>query len=161
MPIKPPRVFREMNEFFDRDTAFVTAIGLYQIWSGQFQKVFKPKQYFCCGQAGPLGWEVSAATGVKLARPHQQVVAVVGDYSFQFLMEEVAVAVQYRVPFVIVMLNNGYLGLIRQPEKYLYNMNFGVDLVGGGPWENGVDHVRVMEGMGALGRRVTRPDEIR
>lgn len=160
VPIKPPRVYREMNQFFDRDTAFVTAIGLYQIWSGQFQKVFKPKQYFCCGQAGPLGWEVSAATGVKLARPHQQVVAVVGDYSFQFLMEEVAVAVQYQVPFVIVMLNNGYLGLIRQPEKYLYNMNFGVDLIGGGPWENGVDHVKVMEGMGALGRRVTHPDEI-
>lgn len=161
VPIKPPRVFREMNRFFGRDAVFVTAIGLYQIWSGQFQQVFEPKHYFCCGQAGPLGWEVSAATGVKLARADELVVAVVGDYSFQFMMEEVAVAVQYRVPFVIVMLNNGYLGLIRQPEKYIYDMNFGVDLVTGGPWESGVDHVKVMEGMGALGRRVTEPGEIR
>ena len=58
VPIKPQRVFKEINEFFDADTVFVTAIGLYQIWSGQFQEIQKPHTYFCCGQAGPLGWEV-------------------------------------------------------------------------------------------------------
>ncbi|HWP48826.1 MAG TPA: glyoxylate carboligase [Candidatus Limnocylindrales bacterium] len=158
IPIKPQRVYKELNEFFDRDTVFVTAIGLYQIWSGQFQEIYKPRHYFCCGQAGPLGWEIPACIGIKLARPHQQVVGVVGDYSFQFLMEEVAVAVQYQVPFVLVMVNNGYLSLIRQPEKYLYEMNFGVDITYDGM---GIDHVKVMEGMGALGRRVIRPDEIK
>jgi tartronate-semialdehyde synthase len=167
-PIKPPRVFKEINEYFDRDTIFVTAIGLYQIWSGQFQHSYQPRHYLVCGQAGPLGWEISACTGVKLGRPDKLVVGVVGDYSFQFLVEEVAVAVQYRVPFVIVMINNGYMGLIRQSELP-YEMNYAVDLAytdGNDDgqldaMELGMDHVKVMEAMGGLGRRVERPEDIR
>ncbi|HEX4205090.1 MAG TPA: glyoxylate carboligase [Ktedonobacteraceae bacterium] len=166
-PIKPPRAFKEINEYFDRDTIFVTAIGLYQIWSGQFQHSFQPRHYLVCGQAGPLGWEISACTGVKLGQPDKQVVGIVGDYSFQFLIEEIAVAVQYRVPFVLVMLNNGYLGLIRQSELS-YDMNFGVDIsyIGNNAdgelshMELGMDHVKVMEAMGGLGRKVERPEEI-
>ena len=160
-PVKPQRAFKEMNEFFDEDTIFVTAIGLYQIFSGQFQKTYKPRHYICCGQAGPLGWEVPACLGVKLGRPENLVVGVVGDYSFQFLMEEVAVAVQYRVPYVLVMLNNAYMGLIRQSELP-YDMNFAVDLSYEGPdSEYGIDNVMIMEAMGALGRRVWRPEEIK
>lgn len=159
VPIKPPRVFEEINAFFDADTVFVTAIGLYQIWSGQFQRVYKPRHYMVCGQAGPLGWEVPACIGAKLGRPEKQVVAVVGDYSFEFLMEEIAVAVQYKVPYVIVMLNNLYLSLIRQPEKHQYQMNYGVDISYDG--EVGMDHVKVMEAMGAGGMRVTAPERIR
>jgi tartronate-semialdehyde synthase len=86
------------------------------------------------------------------------VVGVVGDYSFQFLMEEVAVACQYEVPFVLVMLNNAYLGLIRQAERK-YEMNYAVDI--GYDDSYGIDHVKVMEGMGASGRRVERPEDIR
>ena len=167
-PIKPPRVFQEVNAYFDHDTMFVTAIGLYQIWSGQFQHSYQPRHYMVCGQAGPLGWEISACTGVKLGRPDKQVVAVVGDYSFQFLIEEVAVAVQYRIPFVIVMINNGYMGLIRQAELP-YEMNYAVDLAytdGNddgllAEMELGIDHVKAMEAMGGLGRRVERPEDIR
>jgi tartronate-semialdehyde synthase len=162
VPIKPPRVFKEVNEFFDRDTVFVTAIGLYQIWSGQFQEVFKPRHYLVCGQAGPLGWEVSACFGAKVGHPDKLVVGIVGDYSFQFMMEEIAVACQYEVPFVLVMLNNAYLGLIRQAE-YKYKMNYAVDIAydGSGDGVPGVDHVKVMESMGAAGRRVTRPGELK
>ncbi|MCL6439493.1 MAG: glyoxylate carboligase [Rubrobacteraceae bacterium] len=161
VPVKPQRVYRELNEFFDEDTIFVTAIGLYQIWSGQFQKTYKPRHYLCCGQAGPLGWEVPACLGAKLGRPDNLVVGVVGDYSFQFLVEEVAVAVQYRVPYVLVMINNAYMGLIRQSELG-YGMNFAVDLGYEGPEsEYGIDGVGMMEAMGALGRRVRRPEEIR
>lgn len=160
VPVKPQRVFREMNEFFDRDAIFVTAIGLYQIWSGQFQKTYKPRHYLCCGQAGPLGWEVPACIGVKLGRPDNLVVGVVGDYSFQFMMEEVAVAVQYRVPYVLVMVNNAYMGLIRQSELK-YDMDFAVDIGYEGPQsEYGIDNVAVMEAIGALGQRVTRPEDI-
>jgi tartronate-semialdehyde synthase len=160
VPVKPQRVYKEMNEFFDEDTIFVTAIGLYQIWSGQFQKTYKPRHYICCGQAGPLGWEVPACIGVKLGKPENLVVGVVGDYSFQFLMEEVAVAVQYKVPYVLVMLNNAYMGLIRQSELP-YDINFAVDLSYEGPDSDyGIDNVMVMEAMGALGRRVRRPEEI-
>ncbi|MGA9859898.1 MAG: glyoxylate carboligase [Solirubrobacteraceae bacterium] len=157
VPIKAERVFAEINAAFDRETVFVTAIGLYQIWSGQFQEVYGPRQYLICGQAGPLGWEVPACIGAKLGRPGQTVVAVVGDYSFQFLMEEIAVASQYDVPFVLVMINNGYLGLIRQSE-IKYEMNYAVDI--GYDDSYGVDHVAVMEAMGALGRRVEQPQDI-
>jgi tartronate-semialdehyde synthase len=160
VPIKPQRVFREMNDFFDPDTVFLTAIGLYQIFSGQFQKTYKPRRYLCCGQAGPLGWEVPGCIGAKLGVPDNLVVGVVGDYSFQFLMEEIAVAVQYRVPYVLVMLNNGYMGLIRQAELN-YDINYAVDLAYEGPSSDyGIDNVMVMEAMGALGRRVTDPGEI-
>jgi tartronate-semialdehyde synthase len=160
VPVKPQRAFKEMNGFFDEDTIFVTAIGLYQIFSGQFQKTYKPRHYICCGQAGPLGWEVPACIGAKLGKPDNLVVGVVGDYSFQFLMEEVAVAVQYKVPYVLVMLNNAYMGLIRQSELP-YDMNYAVDLSYEGPdSEYGIDNVKVMEAMGALGRRVRNPEEI-
>ncbi len=157
VPIKAERVFAEINAAFDRDAVFVTAIGLYQIWSGQFQEVYQPRHYLICGQAGPLGWEVPACIGAKLGRPEAMVVGVVGDYSFQFLMEEVAVAAQYEVPFVLVMINNGYLGLIRQSE-IKYEMNYAVDIAYDDSY--GIDHVGVMEAMGGFGRRVERPDDI-
>lgn len=159
IPIKPQRVFKEINEFFDKDTTFVTAIGLYQIWSGQFQEIFKPRHYFCCGQAGPLGWEVPTCIGVKLARPEEQVVGIVGDYGFQFMLGDLATAVENRIPYVLVMVNNGYLSLIRQPEKYLYEMEYAVDI----GYEDGYgpDFVKIMEGFRALGKRVETPEEIR
>ncbi|RPJ22084.1 MAG: glyoxylate carboligase [Desulfobacteraceae bacterium] len=128
IPIKPQRVFKEINEFFDEDTVFVTCIGLNQIWSGQLQKVSKPRHYLDCGGAGPLGWDMPASIGAKVARPDKVVVDVVGDFGFQFCMDALPVAVMYKVPFVIVVLNNGYLGLIRQAEKYMYDMDFEVQI---------------------------------
>jgi tartronate-semialdehyde synthase len=163
-PVKPQRAFQEINAAFGRDTRFVTAIGLYQIASGQFQKVYKPRNYIICGQAGPLGWEVSACTGAKLADPSAEVVGIVGDYSLQFLIEELAVAAQYRIPFVLVVLNNAYLGLIRQAERG-YNMDYEVQL----SFQNinapeigdyGVDHVKAAEAFGCIARRVFDPAEI-
>lgn len=126
IPIKPQRVFREINEFFDPDTVFVTCIGLNQIWSGQLQRISKPRHYLDCGGAGPLGWDMPAAIGAKVARRDKTVVQVVGDYGFQFCMEELPVAVMYQVPFVCIVLNNGYLGLIRQAEKYNFDMDYEV-----------------------------------
>ncbi|MGW4056770.1 glyoxylate carboligase [Amycolatopsis sp. NPDC004747] len=157
LPIKAPRVFKEINETFGEDTYFVTAIGLYQIWSGQFQQAHKPRHYQVCGQAGPLGWEIPAAIGVKKARPEAEVVGVVGDYSFQFLVEELAVAAQYDVGFVLIMLNNEYLGLIRQAETG-YEMNFEVDIHYDAI---GTDNVKIMEAYGCSGTRVHEPGEIR
>ena len=128
IPIKPQRVFKEINEFFDEDTVFVTCIGLNQIWSGQLQRISKPRHYLDCGGAGPLGWDLPASIGAKIARPDKTVVQVVGDYGFQFCMEELPVAVMYKVPFVCVVLNNGYLGLIRQASKYNFEMDYEVQL---------------------------------
>jgi tartronate-semialdehyde synthase len=164
VPIKPQRVFQEINAAFDDDTQFVTAIGLYQIASGQFQRINKPRRYLICGQAGPLGWEVSACTGAKLANPAREVVGIIGDYSLQFLIEELAVAAQYQVPFVMIVLNNAYLGLIRQAELP-YDMNYEVSLsfrninapeLG----EYGVDHVKAAEAFGCRAIRVFEPGKI-
>ncbi|MDO8704878.1 MAG: glyoxylate carboligase [Sulfuricaulis sp.] len=164
VPIKPQRVFQEINNVFGDDTRFVTAIGLYQIASGQFQKVNKPRNYIVCGQAGPLGWEISACIGAKLADPSKEVVGVVGDYSFQFLIEELAVAAQHHVPFVMVLINNAYLGLIRQGEV-AYKMDYEVQLsfnnincpeIG----EYGVDHVKAVEALGCLAVRVFDPKQM-
>ena len=163
-PVKPQRVFAEVNAAFDDDTQFVTAIGLYQILSGQLQKVNKPRNYLICGQAGPLGWEVSACTGAKLANPEKNVVGIVGDYSLQFLIEELAVAAQYQVPFVMILLNNAYLGLIRQ-ASLPYKMDYEVSL----SFENinapeigayGVDHIKAAEAMGCRAVRVFDPEKI-
>jgi tartronate-semialdehyde synthase len=164
VPIKPQRVFQEINSAFDQETVFVTAIGLYQIASGQFQKVYKPRRYLVCGQAGPLGWEVPACIGAKLANPQREVVGVVGDFSLQFLIEELAVAAQHKIPFVMIVLNNSYLGLIRQAEAG-YGMDYQVQLsfkninapeIG----EYGVDHVKAAEAFGCLARRVFKPEEL-
>ncbi len=165
-PIKPQRVFHEINEIFPRDTRFVTAIGLYQIASAQFQKVYEPRKYLICGQAGPLGWEVPAAIGAKTAEPDVETVAVVGDYSFQFLIEELAVAAQFKVPLVIILFNNAYLGLIRMASKAYDEMDFQIQL----SFDNinspdnegyGVDFVKVAEGFGCRARRVKEPGKIR
>ena len=128
VPIKPQRVFKEINEFFDEETIFVTCIGLNQIWSGQLQKISKPRHYLDCGGAGPLGWDLPASIGAKVARPDKQVAMVVGDFGFQFCMDALPVAVMYRVPFVCIVLDNGYLGLIRQAEKYLFEMEYEVQI---------------------------------
>ncbi|MGH8600839.1 MAG: thiamine pyrophosphate-dependent enzyme, partial [Burkholderiales bacterium] len=162
VPIKPQRVFHEVNAAFNDDTRFVTAIGLYQIASGQFQKINQPRNYIVCGQAGPLGWEISACIGAKMAEPEREVVGIVGDYSFQFLIEELAVAAQCQIPFVMVLLNNSYLGLIRQAQNGAYKMDYEVQLsfnninapeIG----EYGVDHVKAAEALGCKAFRVFEP----
>jgi tartronate-semialdehyde synthase len=186
IPIKPQRVFKEINEFFDEETVFVTCIGLNQIWSGQLQKITKPRHYLDCGGAGPLGWDMPASIGAKIARPDKQVVTVVGDYGFQFCMDALPVAVMYKVPFLIIVLNNGFLGLIRQAEKYMYEMEYEVEIcyeelpkmaeAGGSaavgslePGEvaylpenegRGFNFVKFAEACGAAGERVTDPNEI-
>jgi tartronate-semialdehyde synthase len=162
IPIKVPRVFKEINEFFNPETVFVTCIGLNQIWSGQLQEIEKPRHYLDCGGAGPLGWDLPAAIGAKVARPDKQVVQVVGDFGFQFCMEELPVAVMYNVPFIIVVLNNGYLGLIRQAEKYIYDMNYEVQIWYDGVNEGrGFDFVKFAEACGAKGERITDPNDIK
>src|SRR5438128_6237642 len=87
VPIKPQRVYEEMCKVFDKETCYVTTIGLSQIAAAQFLHVYKPRYWINCGQAGPLGWTVPAALGVCAADPQRQVVAISGDYDFQFMIE--------------------------------------------------------------------------
>jgi tartronate-semialdehyde synthase len=163
-PIKPQRVYEEMNRAFDRDTCYVSTIGLSQIAAAQFLHVYKPRNWINCGQAGPLGWTIPAALGVCAADPQRKVVAISGDYDFQFMIEELAVGAQFHLPYLHVVVNNSYLGLIRQAQRG-FDMDYCVQL----SFENinapelngyGVDHVAVVEGLGCKALRVTQPDDI-
>jgi tartronate-semialdehyde synthase len=167
VPIKPQRVYREMNEAFGRDTTYVTTIGLSQIAGAQFLHVYGPRQWINCGQAGPLGWTVPAALGVVASDPTRTVVGLAGDYDFQFLIEELAVGAQFGLPYVQVVVNNSYLGLIRQAQRG-FEMDYCVQLA----FDNqnvsdptlqgyGVDHMKVVEGLGCRGIRVTQPDRLK
>lgn len=157
-PIKAPRVYQEMNEYFGPDTIFTTGCGLTQIWSGQLQATAKPHTYLVSGGAGTLGFDLPAAIGAKVARPDVTCVAVMGDGGFGFMMEEMAMACQHKVPVIVVIINNGYLSLIRQNQRYAYEYEYGVDLTYDGL---GIDFVKLAESFGAYGERVTEPDEIR
>jgi len=163
-PLKPQRVYDEMNQVFGADTCYVTTIGLSQIAGAQFLHVQKPRNWINCGQAGPLGWTTPAALGVVAADPAREVVALSGDYDFQFLIEELAVGAQFKLPYIHVLVNNSYLGLIRQAQRG-FNMDFCVQL----SYENinapelgeyGVDHVKVVEGFGCKAIRVFKPEDI-
>ncbi|MGW8572376.1 glyoxylate carboligase [Streptomyces niveus] len=164
VPLKPQRVYEEMNRAFGPDTRYVTTIGLSQIAGAQMLHVYKPRHWINCGQAGPLGWTIPAALGVAKADPDTTVVALSGDYDFQFMLEELAVGAQHKIPYVHVLVNNAYLGLIRQAQRNL-DINFQVNL----EFENinspelgvyGVDHVKVVEGLGCKAIRVTEPDQL-
>ncbi|MGR4067109.1 glyoxylate carboligase [Halomonas sp. LR3S48] len=164
VPVKPQRVYEEMNKVFGKNTRYVSTIGLSQIAGAQFLHVYKPRHWINCGQAGPLGWTIPAALGVCKADPEAEVVALSGDYDFQFMVEELAAGAQFKLPYIHVLVNNSYLGLIRQAQRG-FDMDYCVQL----SFENvncpeindyGVDHVSVVEGLGCKALRVTQPDRI-
>lgn len=164
IPVKPQRVYEEMNKAFGKNTRYISTIGLSQIAGAQFLHVYKPRHWINCGQAGPLGWTIPAALGVRRADPEAEIVALSGDYDFQFMIEELAVGAQFKLPYLHVLVNNSYLGLIRQAQRG-FDMDYCVQL----SFENincpeindyGVDHVSVVEGLGCKALRVTEPDDI-
>ncbi|MEB0206665.1 glyoxylate carboligase [Pseudomonas sp. CCC3.1] len=164
VPVKPQRVYEEMNQVFGKDTCYVSTIGLSQIAGAQFLHVYKPRHWINCGQAGPLGWTIPAALGVVKADPSRNVVALSGDYDFQFMIEELAVGAQFNLPYIHVVVNNSYLGLIRQAQRG-FEMDYCVQL----SFDNlnapelngyGVDHVAVAQGLGCKALRVFEPDQI-
>ena len=174
IPMKPQRVYEEMNRAFDRNTRYVSTIGLSQIAGGQFLHVYGPRNWINAGQAGPLGWTLPAALGVCVADPDATVVALSGDYDFQFMIEELAVGAQFNLPYIHVLVNNAYLGLIRQSQRGFEmdyhvqlsfdNVNpFGSEGPGGAAAEvngYGVDHVKVAEGLGCKALRVFTAEEL-
>ena len=164
-PIKPQRVYQEMNAAFGADATYVTTIGLSQIAGAQMLHAFRPRSWINAAQAGPLGWTGPAALGVARATPEATVVALSGDYDFQFMVEELAVGAQHEIPYIHVVINNSYLGLIRQAQRG-FDMDYEVSLA----FENintegefsgyGVDHIAVAQGLGCKAIRVEDPEHI-
>lgn len=157
VPIKPQRIYGELNRHFGDDTMFTTGCGLNQIWSGQFQEINKPRMYLPSGGAGTLGFDIPAAFGAKVAKPKNQAVAVMGDFGFTFMVEELAVCAANKVPVIVVILNNAYLSLIRQNQKYAYQYEYAVAMKEN---HNLIDYVKVAEGFGCAAERVFNPEEI-
>jgi tartronate-semialdehyde synthase len=164
VPLKPQRVYEEMNRAFGGRCRYVTTIGLTQIAGAQFINVLSKRGWINAAQAGPLGWTLPAALGAAKALPGELVVGLSGDYDFEFLIEELAVGAQHHIPYIHVVLNNAYLGLIRQAQR-AFDMDYQVQL----SFENinspetdgyGVDHIKVAEGLGCGAIRVRTPEEL-
>jgi len=165
VPMKPQRVYQCLNRAFDdKDTCYVTTIGLSQIAAAQFLHVYKPRHWINCGQAGPLGWTIPAALGVRVADPTRRIIALSGDYDFQFMIEELAVGAQFNLPYIHIVVNNAYLGLIRQAQRGFdmdYCVQLGFDNVNAPELKGyGVDHVAVAQGLGCKAIRVHTQEEI-
>ncbi|MEJ1171461.1 glyoxylate carboligase [Variovorax sp. CCNWLW235] len=168
VPMKPQRVYQCMNNNFSNDTCYVSTIGLSQIAAAQFLHVYNPRHWINCGQAGPLGWTIPAALGVRAADPSRKIVALSGDYDFQFMIEELAVGAQFKLPYIHIVVNNSYLGLIRQAQRGFemdYCVQLAFDNINAGPDAGiessyGVDHLKVVEGLGCKAIRVNKQEEI-
>jgi len=167
VPMKPQRVYQCMNNAFGKDACYVSTIGLSQIAAAQFLHVYKPRHWINCGQAGPLGWTIPAALGVVAADPSRKVVALSGDYDFQFMIEELAVGAQFKLPYIHILVNNAYLGLIRQAQRgfemdYCVQLGFeNINADQSGMEGYGVDHVAVVEGLGCKAIRVFKQEGLR
>lgn len=157
VPIHPHRVFGEINKAFDSETLFTTGCGITQIWSGQLQEIDKPRQYLPSGGAGCLGYDIPAAFGAMVSQPGKRGVCLMGDFGFTFHAQELAVCAKYNQPVIVVIVNNAYLGLIRQNQKYAYGYEYAVEM---GENHGLIDYVTVARGFGCEGERVFRPEEL-
>lgn len=155
-PIVPHRVFGELNRYFGDDVVFTTGCGITQIWSGQLQDINVPRGYLASGGAGCLGYDIPAAFGAMVATGKQGI-AVMGDFGFTFHVQELAVCVKNKVPVIVVIINNAYLGLIRQNQKYAYGYECDVAMPEN---QDMIDYVKVAEGFACYAERVFDPNDI-
>lgn len=155
-PINPHRVFSELNRCFGDNAIFTTGCGITQIWSGQLQDINLPRHYLPSGGAGCLGYDIPAAFGAYAATGKQPV-AVMGDFGFTFHVQELAVCAKYNIPVIVVIVNNAYLGLIRQNQKYAYGYEYAVEMEEN---QDYIDYVTVARGFACYGERVFDPAEI-
>ena len=155
--IHPKTVYHQLNSSFDDDTMYTTGCGNNQIWSGQYQRINKPRKYLPSGGAGTLGFDIPAAIGASIAAGKAKTVCVMGDFGFTFLVEELAVAAKEELPVLVVILNNANLSLIRQNQKYAYGYEYAIEMK-----ENKglVDYVKVAEGFGCKAERVERTADL-
>jgi acetolactate synthase I/II/III large subunit len=154
--IKPQTVIRELHNLTKGDAIITTDVGQHQMWVAQFYPFNRTRQLITSGGLGTMGFGVPAAIGAQLAFPKELVIAVVGDGGFQMTNQELATAVQYNLPVKIIIMNNGYLGMVRQWQEMFYDRTYSeVDL------SVAPDFVLLAEAYGATGFRAERPEELR
>jgi acetolactate synthase-1/2/3 large subunit len=154
--IKPQTVVRELHCLTGGEAIVTTDVGQHQMWVAQFYPFMKSRQLITSGGLGTMGFGLPAAIGAQLALPDQLVIAVVGDGGFQMTNQELATAVQYGLPVKILIMNNGYLGMVRQWQEMFYDRTYSEVDISVAP-----DFVKLAEAYGAAGFRAEKPGELR
>jgi acetolactate synthase-1/2/3 large subunit len=154
--IKPQTVIRELHRLTEGDAIITTDVGQHQMWAAQFYPFTRARQLITSGGLGTMGFGLPAAIGAQLSSPDKLVVAVVGDGGFQMTNQEIATAVQYNLPVKILVMNNGYLGMVRQWQEMFYERTYSEVDISVAP-----DFVKLAEAYGAAGFRAEQPEELR
>jgi acetolactate synthase-1/2/3 large subunit len=153
--LKPQYVVEKIYELTRGEALITTEVGQNQMWAVQFYRFNRPRTLFTSGGLGTMGYGLPAAIGVQIARPESLVFDIAGDGSIQMNIQELATAVQYRLPVKVAILNNGYLGMVRQWQELFYGKRYSCSDMSAQP-----DFVKLAEAYGAVGLRATRTEEV-
>jgi acetolactate synthase-1/2/3 large subunit len=153
--IKPQFVVEQVYALTRGEAIITTEVGQNQMWAAQFYRFNRPNHFITSGGLGTMGFGLPAAIGAQIACPDKTVVDIAGDGSIQMNIQEMATAVQYGLPVKIVILNNGYLGMVRQWQELFYGGRYSATRMNHAP-----DFVKLAEAYGAVGLRAKRPEEV-
>jgi acetolactate synthase-1/2/3 large subunit len=153
--IKPQFVVDKLYELTRGEAIITTEVGQNQMWAAQYYHFDRPGHFVTSGGLGTMGFGLPAAIGAQVAFPDALVVDVAGDGSIQMNIQEMATAVQYQLPVKVVILNNSYLGMVRQWQELFYDKRYACTCMDHAP-----DFVKLAEAFGATGLRAERPDEV-
>lgn len=153
--IKPQYVIETLHKVTNGDVIVTTEVGQNQMWTAQFFKFDKPNTFITSGGLGTMGYGLPAAIGVKCAFPDKQVVDIAGDGSIQMNIQELATAAQYNIAVKVVLLNNGFLGMVRQWQELFYEKRYSHTDMTYAP-----DFVKLAEAYGVVGMRATKPAQV-
>ncbi len=152
--IKPQYVIDEICRQTKNDAIVTTGVGQNQMWTAQFYKFIRPRQLISSGGLGTMGFGLPAAIGAQIARPEATVIDIDGDHSFNMTMTELATAVQYELPIKVCILNNGYMGMVRQWQELFYNRRYSCSYL------KNPNYADVARALGAVGITVERKEDV-
>nr|WP_320050658.1 biosynthetic-type acetolactate synthase large subunit [uncultured Desulfuromonas sp.] len=153
--IKPQYVIEKLRELTNDDAIITTEVGQHQMWTAQFFDFSQPRTFVTSGGLGTMGFGLPAALGAQAAFPERQVIDISGDGSFQMNSQELATLVQYRLPVKIVILNNNFLGMVRQWQQLFFDKRYSQTCM-----ELPIDFIKLAEAYGATGLRATKVEEV-
>lgn len=153
--IKPQFVIEQIYEVTGGNAIIATEVGQNQMWAAQFYTFTKPRTFISSGGLGTMGFGLPAAIGAQIGKPGETVFNIAGDGSIQMNIQELATAADYKLPLKVAILNNNYLGMVRQWQDIFYNGRLAYSDI------SGPDYVKLAEAYGAVGMQVTRPEDVR
>ncbi len=153
--IKPQAVIRKLRELCEPDAIIATDVGQHQMWTAQFFTFTKPRTLLSSGGLGTMGYGLPAAMGAQAAFPDRQVIAICGDGGFQMNLQELATLVQNQLPVKICIMNNNYLGMVRQWQELFFDKRYSQTVL-----DLPIDFVKLAEAFGAKGFTVKKPSEV-